>query len=115
MTIELLNATYEEIDKIKNLDDYKKLLEVNKKIKLELKDLIDEFNKTKLEYEKEMDNKYSSRYKELSKKLSDLVIKIENEDLVKEYRYYEKKINNYLDNLKKEIISTVRGDDNGRS
>ena len=110
MTIELLNATYSEIDKIKDMDEYKKLVELNEKIKIELKDLIDDFNKTKELYEKE-DNKYSKNYLELSNKLSDLRIKIESEPLVIEYHKYEKKINDYLDNLKKEMLKAVRGED----
>lgn len=109
MTIELLDATYEEIEKIKNLDEYKKLVELNIKIKVELKDLIDEFNKTKDLLEKE-DNKYSNNYKSLTNKLSELRIKLENEKLVIEYHKYERIINNYLENLKKEIVSAVRGE-----
>ena len=110
MTIEILDATYEEIDKIKDLDDYKKLVEINNKIKIELKDLINEFNSVKLEYEKESVNKYSNRYKELSQKLSNLMIKIESEPLVLEYHKYEDKINKYLDNLKDEMVKAVRGE-----
>ena len=109
MTIELLDATYEEIEKIKNLDEYKKLVELNNKIKIELKDLIDEFNKAKELLAKE-DNKYSNNYKSLTNKLSELRIKIENEKLVIEYHKYERIINDYLDNLKKEIVSAVRGE-----
>ena len=109
MTIELLDATYEEIEKIKNLDEYKKLVELNIKIKVELKDLIDEFNKTKDLLEKE-DNKYSNNYKSLTNKLSELRIKLENEKLVIEYHKYERIINDYLENLKKEIVSAVRGE-----
>ena len=109
MTIELLDATYEEIEKIKNLDEYKKLVELNNRIKVELKDLIDEFNKTKDLLEKE-DNKYSNNYKSLTNKLSELRIKLENKKLVIEYHKYERIINDYLANLKKEIVSAVRGE-----
>ena len=114
MTIELLDATYSEVDKIKNLDEYKKLVEINELIKIELKDLIKEFNDTKELLSKE-DNKYSNNYKNLTNKLSSLRIKLENEELVKEYHKYEKMINSYLDNLKNEIVSAVRGEDSGRS
>ena len=114
MTIELLDATYSEIDKIKNLDEYKKLVELNDRIKIELKDLIKDFNDTKELLLRE-DNKYSNNYKNLTNKLSELRIKIESEELVIEYHKYEKMINNYLDNLKKEIVSAVRGEDSGRS
>ena len=110
MTKELLDATYEEIDLIKNLDAYKNLVKTNELIKVELKDLIDEFNETKKLYEAEMDNKYSTKYLELSQKLSDLKIKIENEELVKEYHKYETEVNKYLDNLKKELVKAVRGE-----
>ena len=114
MTIELLDATYKEVDEIKNLDEYKKLVELNELIKIELKDLIKDFNDTKELLLKE-DNKYSNNYKNLTNKLSELRIKIESEELVIEYHKYEKMINNYLDNLKKEIVSAVRGEDSGRS
>ena len=110
MTIEILNATYEEIDKIKELDVYKKLVELNELIKIELKDFINEFNETKILYEKEMDNKYSSEYKRLSQKLSELKIKIENEPLVIKYHKYESIINEYLENIKKEMLMAVRGE-----
>ncbi len=110
MTIEILNATYEEIDKIKELDAYKKLVELNELIKIELKDLINEFNETKILYEKEMDNKYSSEYKRLSQKLSELKIKIENEPLVIKYHKYENIINEYLENIKNEMLMAVRGE-----
>ncbi len=110
MTIEILNATYEEIDKIKELDAYKKLVELNELIKIELKDLINEFNETKTLYEKEMDNKYSSEYKRLSQKLSELKIKIENEPLVIKYHKYENIINAYLENIKNEMLMAVRGE-----
>ena len=110
MTNEVLNATYEEIELIKNLDAYKELVKTNELIKVELKDLISEFNKTKEEYEIEQDNKYSTRYKELSQKLSELRIKIESETLVIKYHEYERIINEYLDNLKKEMLMAVRGE-----
>lgn len=113
MTIELLNATYEEVEKIKNLDAYKKLVILNEKINVELHDLIQDFNKTKELYEKE-DNKYSKNYLELSNKLSDLRIKIESEPLVIKYHKLEKEINKYLDNLKKEMLDVVRGDNLGK-
>ena len=109
MTIELLDATYEEIDKIKNLDAYKKLVELNELIKVELKDLIKEFNTTKDLLEKES-NKYSNNYKELCNKLSNLRIELENNELVKEYHKYEKILNEYLENLKKEMVKAVRGE-----
>jgi len=109
MTIELLDATYEEIDKIKNLDEYKKLVELNEKIKVELKDLIKDFNTTKDLLEKET-NKYSNNYKELCNRLSNLRIQLENEELVKEYHKYESLINKYLDNLKKDMVKAVRGE-----
>ena len=109
MTIELLDATYEEIDKIKNLDEYKKLVELNEKIKVELKDLINDFNTTKDLLEKET-NKYSNNYKELCNRLSNLRIQLENEELVKEYHKYESLINKYLDNLKKDMVKAVRGE-----
>ena len=114
MTIELLNATYEEIDKIKELDSYKKLVELNNLIKTELKDLISEFQKYKDLLEKE-DNKYSNNYKMITNRLSELRIEIENNELVKEYHKYESIINNYLDNLRKEIVSAVRGESVGRN
>ena len=110
MTIDLLNATYEEIELIKELDAYKKLVDINEKIKIELKDLIKEFNETKALYEKEMDNKYSSEYKRLSQKLSELRIKLENEPLVIEYHKYEIILNEYLDKLKEEMLMAVRGE-----
>ena len=110
MTTELLNATYEEIELIKNLDAYKALVKTNELIKVELKDLINEFNETKKEYEAEQDNKYSTRYKELSQKLSELRIKIESEPLVIEYHKYESIINEYLETLKKEMLMAVRGE-----
>ena len=109
MTIEILNATYEEIDKIKDLDCYKELVKLNDIIKVELKDLILEFNKTKELYEKE-DNKYSNNYLNLSKKLSELKIEIESNDLVKKYHALEKELNKYLDNIKKEMLMAVRGE-----
>ena len=110
MTNEVLNATYEEIELIKNLDAYKELVKTNELIKVELKDLINEFNKSKKEYEIEQDNKYSTRYKELSQKLSELRIKIESHPLVIKYHEYERIINEYLDNLKKEMLMAVRGE-----
>ena len=110
MTKELLDATYEEIDKIKELDAYKKLVETNELIKLELKYLINEFNKTKELYEIEKENKYSSKYLELSNKLSELIKKIESEPLVIKYHKYEKEVNLYLDNLRKEMLKAVRGE-----
>jgi cell fate (sporulation/competence/biofilm development) regulator YlbF (YheA/YmcA/DUF963 family) len=109
MTIELLDATYEEVDRIKNLDEYKKLVELNELIKTELKDLIKDFNETKSLLEKET-NKYSNNYKNLCNKLSTLHIKIENNELVKEYHRLEKEINKYLDNLRKEMLKAVRGE-----
>ena len=109
MTIELLDATYEEVDRIKNLDEYKKLVELNELIKTELKDLIKDFNETKSLLEKET-NKYSNNYKNLCNKLSTLHIEIENNELVKEYHILEKEINKYLDNLIKEMLKAVRGE-----
>ncbi len=109
MTVELLNATYEEIDKIKNLEEYKKLVELNNLIKIELKDLIKDFNETKSLLAKE-DNKYSNNYKSLTNKLSKLRIELENNELVKEYHRLENIINEYLDNLRKEMLKAVRGE-----
>ena len=109
MTVELLDATYQEIDEIKNLDAYKRLVELNETIKVELKDLIKDFNDTKALLEKE-DNKYSNNYKELCNKLSNLRIELENNELVKEYHKYENIINKYLDDLKKEMVKAVRGE-----
>ena len=109
MTKELIDATYLELDNIKDMDAYKKLIEINNLIKVELKDLIFEFNKTKELYEKET-NKYSKNYLELSNKLSELRIKIENEPLVKKYHEYEKEINDYLESLRIEMLKTVRGE-----
>ena len=110
MTKELLDATYEEIDLIKDLDCYKKLVHVNELIKVELKDLIKDFNETKKLYEIESENKYSTKYLELSDKLSNLLIEINKHPLVIEYHEYEKEVNKYLDNLKKEMIKAVRGE-----
>ena len=87
MTKELIDATYEEIEKIKEMDAYKKIVELNERIKIELKDLIKEFNETKNLYEKE-ENKYSKNYLELSNKLSNLRIEIESNELVKDYHKY---------------------------
>ena len=109
MTKELLDATYLELDNINDMYAYKKLIEINNLIKVELKDLIFEFNKTKELYEKET-NKYSKNYLELSNKLSELRIKIENEPLVKKYHEYEKEINDYLESLRIEMLKTVRGE-----
>ena len=94
---------------VKNMDAYKKLVEINELIKVELKDLILEFNKTKELYEKET-NKYSKNYLELSNKLSELRVRIESNDLVKKYHEYEKQINDYLESLRKEMLKTVRGE-----
>ena len=110
MTDNILNATYEEIDKIKELDAYKALVSINEKIKVELKDLIIEFNKTKELFNKAQDNIYSNEYKQISQKLSELRIKIESEPLVIEYHKYERIINEYLDNIKKEMLMAVRGE-----
>ena len=109
MTKELLDATYYELDNIKNMDAYKKLVEINELIKVELKDLILEFNKTKELYEKET-NKYSKNYLELSNKLSELRIRLEAEPLVKKYHEYEKEINDYLESLRIEMLKAVRGE-----
>ena len=109
MTIELLDATYKEVEEIKNLDEYKRLVELNDRIKIELKDLIKDFNETKALLEKE-NNKYSNNYKELCNKLSNLRIQLEKEELVKEYHKYEKILNKYLDNLKNEMVKAVRGE-----
>ena len=109
MTKELIDATYLEIEEIKNMDAYKRLVELNNLIKVELKDLISEFNETKKLYENET-NKYSKNYLELSDKLSSLRIELEKNELVKEYHKCEKEINNYLDNLKKEMLKAVRGE-----
>lgn len=109
MTKELIDATYDEIEKIKDMDAYKKIVELNERIKIELKDLIKEFNETKDLYEKET-NKYSKNYLELSNKLSNLRIEIESNELVKEYHKYEKEINDYLDKLNKDMLKAVRGE-----
>ena len=109
MTKELLDATYSEIDEIKNMDAYKRLVELNNLIKVELKDLIKDFNETKSLYEKE-NNKYSKNYLELSNKLSNLRIELEKNELVKEYHKCEKEINDYLDKLKREMLKAVRGE-----
>ena len=110
MTKELLDATYSELDNIKNMDAYKKLVELNELIKIELKDLIKEFNETKALYENET-NKYSKNYLELSNKLSNLKIEIESNNLVKEYHKYEKEIHDYLDKLKADMLKAVRGEE----
>jgi len=109
MTNELLNAVYNEVDEIKNLDCYKELVRLNNLIKIELKDLIKNFNETKNLLEKE-DNKYSKNYLSLTDKLSKLRIELESNSLVKEYRLNESKLNKYLENLKNEMVKTVRGE-----
>lgn len=107
----LINAVYEEIDEIKKMDAYINMLELNKKINIELNGLIKDFSKAKEEYERVKEyGPYYMGYQEITNRLSQLREQLESEALVIEYRKNEKIVNDYLAKLNIELIKASRGE-----
>lgn len=110
MNSELLQKTYELIDEIKSLKQYKRLKELSLIINQnqEIRTMIETFNKYKLKYEEA--SKYGSHHPDLKQiqiNLKDAKEILYNNDIIKEYKDCEKQIQSILNNVSKEIAQTV--------
>lgn len=110
MTEELLGKTYEALDEIKSLPAYLCMLELKKRIDVELLGLLEEFKQAKVTFEKAKENVYSSEYKKACQNLSSIKETLYTNELVMEYKEKEKAVQSYLDELMHELVVAARGE-----
>lgn len=97
-------AIYDYVDSIKNSDDYKSLISLNKQMENELSDLINDFKIKKDTYEKIRE--FGKNYKGYSKvclEYSNAKEKLFSSGIVKKYHEKEEIIKNELDELSKNL------------
>jgi len=110
MKDKVLNRVYDLVDEIKSKEEYIRLLELKKILDNDpvIVNLLDNFNKSKLKYEEV--SKYGKHHPDLKKvqlELADIKTKVFTNEIVSEYKKIEKKIQNILDKVSREIAQSV--------
>lgn len=105
-----MNKTYDLVDEIKSTKSYKRLIELNEIMKTDksIIELIEVFNKTKLKFEEASKyGKYHPDLKETQLKLKVAKENLYKNDIIVEYKQCEKDIQIILNNISKELATTI--------
>lgn len=110
MDIKLINLAYELSDEIKNSNEYQKLIKLKKIIDTDqdIKTLISDFNKIKIKYEEVRKyGKYHPNLKDVQLQLQAIKEQVFEHPVIKEYKQLEKHLQKVLDQVSKEIATSV--------
>ena len=110
MKQETIDLTYELVDEIKNKSEYKRLIELKKMMEEDpsVNTLINDFNKMKVKYEEVLKfGKYHPDLKDVQKAFSKTKETLYNNEVVQEYKKLEKVLQSELDNISREIATSV--------
>ncbi len=105
-----VNKTYELIDEIKSLKQYKRLQELHQYIEQnpQLQQLISGFNQAKLQYDEVSKyGKYHPDLKEVQLRLKDVKENLYTNDIIKEYKELEQYIQKQLNGISKALAQSV--------
>lgn len=110
MKQEIIEKTYELVDEIKSQDSYKKILKLKKEIdtNLEIIELVNNFQRLNKKYEEVSKySKYHPDLKRVQQDFSKAKIALYTNDVVKEYKELEKKLQKNLNHISTEISVAV--------
>ena len=110
MNTDILQKTYDLVDEIKALEVYKELLKLNKIINEDqtILHLVEAFNKQKNKYEEAKKyGKYHPDLKQIQLNLQVAKENLYNNDIIVSYKKCEKEIQSLLNNISKELATTI--------